>query len=200
VNDDSSPFVLQDAVAAPRRWTYDETLATLPESNRPAEIWDGDLIVSPTPSLEHQEIVLRFARFLQDWTEPRSLGKVFIAPLDMVLSPHRVTQPDIGFVAAARLDIIQRVLRGPADLVAEVVSLGGRNRDRIEKRDLYEQHGIKEYWILDPEPGTVDVLFLESASFQLTGRYHAGQSALSRLLPGFQVAVDRLFSGVRGGV
>ena len=200
MNDPQSALELHDRLALPRRWTYEETVACLPESNRPAEIWDGDLIMSPTPSLEHQEIVLRFARLLQDWTEPRCLGKVFIAPLDMVLSPHRVTQPDIGFVATARLDIIQRVLRGPADLVAEVVSLGGRNRDRIEKRDLYEQHGIKEYWILDPEPGTVDVLFLESSSFQLAGRHHSGQLAHSRLLPGFQLSVDVLFGDVRGGV
>ena len=47
---------------------------------------------------------------------------------------------------------------GPADLVAEVVSLGGRTRDRIEKRDLHEQHGVKDSWIIDPEAGTVEVL------------------------------------------
>jgi Uma2 family endonuclease len=95
-------------------------------------------------------------------------------------------------VATARLDIIQRVLRGPADLVAEVISLGGRTRDRIEKRDLYEQYGVQEYWIIDPEAQTVEVLFLEAGRYQLAQRRRPGETAESRLLPGFQLGVDRL--------
>jgi Uma2 family endonuclease len=192
MNQSEGALELHDQLALPRQWTYDETVASLPESNRPAELWDGELIMSPTPSLEHQQIVLRFARLLQDWTEPRSLGEVFIAPLDMVLSPHRVTQPDIGFVAAARLDIIQRVLRGPADLVAEVMSLGSRTRDRIEKRDLYEQYGVQEYWMIDPEAQTVEVLFLEAGRYQLAQRRRPGETAESRLLTGFHLEVDGL--------
>ncbi len=113
----------------------------------------------------------------------------------MLLSPHRATQPDVVFIATARLAIIDRVIMGPADLVAEVVSLGGRNRDRIEKRDLYEQHGIKEYWIIDPEPVTVDVLALVKGRYELAGRSQASETATSRLLPGFEMPGDTLFRG-----
>jgi Uma2 family endonuclease len=67
------------------------------------------------------------------------------------------------FISRDRREILQRAVMGPADLVAEVVSLGGRQRDRIEKRDLHEQYGVREYWIIDPEPRTVEVLALESA-------------------------------------
>jgi Uma2 family endonuclease len=200
VNDERPGLELHDAIALPRRWTYEQTVAELPESNRPCELWDGELVMSPTPSFEHQQIVLRFARVLEDWTKPRGLGIVFIAPLDMVLSPHRVTQPDVGFVSSARSNIIQRVLQGPADLVAEVVSLGGRTRDRIEKRDLYEQHGVREYWIIDPEPRSVEVLFLETAGYRSLGRSGGLDHAASQLLPGFAVPVDTLFAQIRGGV
>jgi Uma2 family endonuclease len=113
----------------------------------------------------------------------------------MVLSPHRAVQPDVAFISRERLAIIQRAIMGPADLVAEVVSLGGRNRDRIEKRDLYEQHGVNEYWIIDPEPETVEVLALVNGRYELVHRRHHGEKAASRLLPGFEVSVDYLFRG-----
>jgi Uma2 family endonuclease len=77
----------------------------------------------------------------------------------------------------------------------EVISLGSRHRDRIEKRDLYEQYGIKEYWIIDPEAQTVEVLFLENGRYRLLMRATVGQSAASRLLPGFESSVDSIFFG-----
>jgi Uma2 family endonuclease len=125
--------------------------AAFPEINQPCELWEGEPIVSPAPSFYHQEIALRFYRMLHQWVSEHRLGKVIAAPVDMVLSDHHSTQPDVAFIARDRLDIIQDAIFGPADLVAEVVSLGSRTRDRIEKRDLYEQYGVKEYWIIDPE-------------------------------------------------
>ncbi len=182
------------ALAAKHRlYTYDELVAEMAESNQPCELWDGELIMSPTPSFFHQEVVFRFQRALHDWVTAHGLGKVVGAPIDMVLSPHRAVQPDVVFIAKERLNVIQRVVMGPADLVAEVISLGGRNRDRIEKRDLYEQYGVKEYWLVDPEPETVDVLVLVNGRFELAMRRTSGQIAASRLLPGFEIPVDRLF-------
>lgn len=181
--------------SAPRRYTYVQLCAELPETNQPCELWEGELTMSPAPSFFHQEVVLAFYRQLYFWVARSGLGKVVAAPIDMVLSEHQVTQPDVAFIAQARLEIIQQAIRGPADLVAEVVSLGGRHRDRIEKRDLYEQYGVKEYWIVDPESGSVDVLWLEAGSYQLLGRAGRGEKAASRLLPGFQVAVDDLLPG-----
>ena len=178
-----------------RRYTYDELVAEMPETNQPCELWDGELIMSPAPSFFHQEIAFRFQRSLHDWVAARKLGKVVGAPIDMVLSPRRVVQPDVVFVAKDRLGIIQQAILGAADLAAEVVSLGGRTRDCIEKRDLYEQHGIKEYWIIDPETETVDVLVHMNARFELAMRCGPGQTAASRLLPGFEISVHGLFRG-----
>jgi Uma2 family endonuclease len=132
---------------------------------------------------------------LDDWVSSRNLGEVIASPIDMVFSPHQAVQPDVAFIAQARLAIIQRVIMGPADLVAEIVSLQGRSRDRIEKRDLYEQHGVKEYWIIDPEAHTVEVLALTNGRYELVQRSHPGEAAASRLLPGFEVSVGYLFRG-----
>jgi Uma2 family endonuclease len=179
----------------PRRRTYAELCAELPETNQPCELWEGEIVMSPAPSFFHQKVVLRFYRQLFDWVTPRNLGEVIAAPIEMVLSEHRVTQPDVAYIAQTRLGLIKRALMGPADLVAEVVSLGSRHRDRLEKRDLYEQHGVQEYWIIDPEAATADVLFLERGSYQLAMRCGPGQVAASRLLPGFTIALDPLLQG-----
>lgn len=179
----------------PRRYTYAQVCAELPETNQPCELWEGEIIMSPSPSFFHQEAALCFYRHLHDWVVPRRLGKVTAAPIDMVLSEHCVTQPDVAFITQARLAIIERVLMGPADLVAEIVSLGSRHRDRIEKRDLYEQYGVQEYWMIDPEARSVEVLFLEHGSYQLVLRSGVGQAAASRLLPGFEIQVDALLHG-----
>jgi len=178
-----------------RLYTYDELVAEMPETNHPHELWDGELIMAPAPFFDHQKTVLRFYRRLDDWVSATDLGEVIASPIDMVLSAHRAVQPDVAFISKDRLATIQRAIMGPADLVAEVVSLGGRNRDRIEKRDLYEQHGVKEYWMIDPEPETVEVLALVSGRYELVKRSLPGETASSRLLAGFEVSVNYLFRG-----
>jgi Uma2 family endonuclease len=178
-----------------RRYTYEELLAELPETNQPHELWDGELIMAPSPFFFHQKILTRFHRAVEDWVSSLELGEVVLSPMDMVLSPHRVVQPDLMFISRERLHIIQGHIMGAADLVAEVISLGGRNRDRIEKRDLYEQYGVKEYWLIDPEPETVDVLCLVNSRYELVMRCGTGQIAASQFLRGFEVNLDWLFHG-----
>jgi Uma2 family endonuclease len=181
------------AESVPRRYTYSQLRAELPETNQLGELWEGQLVMSPSPSFYHQQIVFCFQRALHDWVRARGLGQVVGAPIDMVLSEHRTTQPDVAFIARERLGIIHDAILGPADLVAEVISLGSRTRDRIEKRDLYEQYGVQEYWIIDPESQSADVLFLENGTYRLAMRCGIGEAAESRLLPGFRVELRPLF-------
>ena len=190
--------VLQTSVesAAPWRvWSYDELLAELEETNQPHELWDGELVMSPAPSFFHQKIVDRLHDALKAHVYSQQLGETAFAPLDMVLTQHHVTQPDVLFISNERRAIIGDRVSGAADWVAEIISPGSRRRDRIDKRDLYEQHGVREYWILDPEAQTVEALFLEAGQYHLLGRWRPGETATSRLLPGFQVSVRLLFLG-----
>ncbi len=152
--------------------------------------------MSPSPSFSHQEIVFHISRLLYAAVKKQDLGKVVAGPIDMVLSPHRVVQPDVVFIVKERLKIIGRVIDGPVDLAVEVISLGNRNRDRIEKRDLYEQYGVREYWIVDPEAQTLEVLHLDkSGRYELVMRCTPGQIARSRLVPGVEVPVEEVFGG-----
>ena len=184
----------QAKLRADRRWTFDELAAEVPESNQPMELWDGELIMAPAPSFFHQQIAFRFQKRLDAWVSEHRLGATVGAPIDMVLTSRRTAQPDVLFVSNERRHIIQDRVRGAADMVAEVISPESRRRDRIEKRDLYEQHGVREYWIIDPEAETVEVLFLDRGEYRLAGRWRPGEQAHSQLLKGFKVAVTALFA------
>ena len=107
-----------------------------------------------------------------------------------------MVQPDVLFIARERLSIISDVINGPADLVAEVISPESRRRDRFDKRDLYEQHGVREYWLLDPEAQTVEVFHLVDGQYRLLGRWRPSEIAASRLLEGFTVPVAELFGAM----
>jgi Uma2 family endonuclease len=111
----------------------------------------------------------------------------------LILAEHRPVQPDVVFIPNERRGIIGDQLRGAADLGAEILSLASRRRDRLDKRDLQEQPGVREYWLIDPEGQTVEVLHAKKGEFQLVGRWRPGEQAESRLLAGFTVPVAELF-------
>lgn len=169
-------------------------VAELEESNLPTELWDGELLISPSPSFFHQEVVDRFHDTLKAFVRPRRLGATGCAPLDMVLTNTRAPQPDVVLISGARLDLSKTRLMGASDLVAEVISPNSRRRDRVDKRDLYEQHGVKEHWLIDGETQSVEGLHLGPRECQLLGRWRPGEQATSRLLKRFHVKVSDLFS------
>ncbi|MCS7222286.1 MAG: Uma2 family endonuclease [Anaerolineae bacterium] len=180
------------ALTKRRLWTYDELIAEMPETNQPSELWEGELIVAPAPTPLHQRIVFRLARLLEHFVSEHQLGEIMIAPLDVVLSPRRVVQPDIIYISNAKHHIIQDCIRGVPDLIVEVVSPGTWRRDHVDKKTLYEQFGVLEYWIVDPEARMIEVFVLEEKSFRLLDRSGPGEPARSQLLRGLTVAVEEV--------
>ena len=169
-------------------------LDELPESNLPMELWDGEIVMSPTPSPSHQTILGSFFRALAEFSQEEKAGKVFVSPLDVVLSQHRVVQPDVFFVANATSKIIQDRIRGVPELVAEVISRSSWKRDRVEKKALYEQVAIAEYWIVDPESRSIEVFALVKGAYHLHSRAADAETAKSKLLPGFKVSFGQLLA------
>ena len=174
-----------------RYWTYDELLAEMGETNEPMELWDGELIMSPTPTPNHQRIVLRFGNALHYFVVAAKLGEVFISPLDVILTPKRVVQPDVFFVSNANRGIVQDRVRGVPDLCMEVISQTWR-RDRIDKKELYGEFGVKEYWIIDPEIRLVEVFDLAQGAYHLHVKAADAEPAESKLLKGFAVSFNQL--------
>lgn len=173
-------------------WSEEEYLSL--GEGRLIEFDGGCLEFLPTPKPEHQLIVQRLCRLLQDFALAGRLGQVFAAPLPVRLWPGKYREPDVVYVRPGRL----RSLRSPpegADLVVEVVSPGeiNRRRDEIIKRREYAEAGIAEYWIVDPAARKITVLALTDGEYAVAGSFGRRSRAKSTLLEGFEVDVGELF-------
>jgi Uma2 family endonuclease len=173
---------------AKRLWKYNEMVAELPETNQSVELWDGQIVMSPSPHPDHQRIVLRFCERLNRFVSQSKLGEVFVSPLDVVLSPRRAVQPDVLFVSNQRKHIIKDHIHGVPDLAVEVISAGTWQRDRVSKKSLYEQFGLPEYWIVDPESRTIEVFVLVKGAYALHSRAEGEAVATSKILNGFKLS------------
>ena len=167
-------------------------VAELPETNQPVELWNGEIVMSPAPHPDHQRIVGRFYRTLALFVEERGLGEVLLSPVDVVLTQKRVVQPDVLFISTARLGIVKNYIDGLPDLAMEVISESSWQRDRIQKKALYEQSDLPEYWIVDPDSETIEVFALGKGVYQLHSRAAGAQIAKSKLLTGFKISFSQL--------
>lgn len=174
--------------------TYEDYLY-LPEDGRRHEILDGEHSVSPAPSPRHQLVVLRLLLVLGNWIVERELGQLFPAPIDVVLSPSDVVQPDLAFVAADRLNLVSETnLIGAPDLVIEVLSSSSRRRDLLTKRHLYEKYGVAEYWAVDPELETVAVYRLGERGLLREAELSMPEGRLeSPVFPGLVIPLAKIF-------
>jgi Uma2 family endonuclease len=86
------------------------------------------------------------------------IGNVFSAPCDIVFSDTDIVQPDLLFISAEHASIVtEKNVQGAPDLVIEITSPSTRKTDEVIKRKLYEQYGVGEYWVVDPELEMVKV-------------------------------------------
>ena len=165
----------------------------LPEGDR-RELIEGDFYVVPAPNVRHQIISRNLGARLWEFVRKNGLGLILWVPTDVLLSQESVVQPDILFVSNERRGIITEPnIAGAPDLVVEVLSPGTADRDREMKLSLYARHGVREYWIVDPDAEAVQVMELgpEGAAGV---RMHTSGSVRSDLLPGLNVTFDEIFA------
>ncbi|MFV9505767.1 MAG: Uma2 family endonuclease [Oscillochloridaceae bacterium umkhey_bin13] len=174
-------------------WTLAD-YADLPADGLRYELINGALRMAPAPNLAHQTSSLRIVHHLYTLIEITGLGRVFTAPVDVELGPQTIVQPDLVVVlhgGVAQLSE-QRII-GPPDLIIEITSPSTASYDRREKRDLYMQVGVREYWIADPASRSIELLCLEGDTYRAEHVYRRRASLPSVVLPQWQVATDELF-------
>jgi Uma2 family endonuclease len=123
--------------------------AQIPPDGKRWELLAGDPYATPAPSPVHQRVSKRLQRQLEAYFEARGLGEVFNAPIDVILTPHDVVQPDL-VVVTDRTQISARGIEGPPTLVVEVLSPSTETHDRTVKSRRCAALGLRHYWIVDP--------------------------------------------------
>lgn len=172
--------------------TYEDYLKT-PDDER-WELLRGELLMVPSPSFAHQKIAGRLFSLLDMFVDEKALGDVIIAPFDVVLSPTNVLQPDVLFVSNSQTSIITDAnAQGAPALVIEIISPSSGTRDRETKRNIYAEHGVGEYWIVDPDARTISVLSLDGKELREVGRYTSGDTLSSPTLPGLALDPESIF-------
>lgn len=177
------------------KYTVEDYLHISESETERYELLEGELVMVPAPSWFHQIISKRLFRALDDFVNRRDLGEVQFAPLDVELSEYVVSQPDLIFLSHDRLDLVQEGrVRGAPDLVVEIFSPSTQQRDRTTKRTLYARHGVQEYWLVDPDAESIEVLTLGDEGFTQTRLFEREDTLCSPLLSELEIPLDAVFS------
>ena len=144
------------AMPATTRWTA-EMVRALPDDGNRYEVIDGELFVTPSPTLRHQHAVTEMAYRLGAYLREHAVGCVLVSPADVTFPDGSLTQPDV-FVAPLILG------RRPSEwkeitnlaLAIEVLSPSTARADRRVKLRLFQRHHVPEYWIVDVDARLVE--------------------------------------------
>lgn len=150
-----------------------------------ADLLDGVIFMASPENTDHNELLGWLYTLLRGFVEARGLGRVTINKVAYRLTDKTAPEPDLGFVRADRVDRIKRgYVDGPPDLAVEFVSPDSVDRDYDLKRRRYEEAGVSEYWIIDPDEQQTTFLVRDSASKFVEALLETTLFR-SRTLPGF---------------
>jgi Uma2 family endonuclease len=145
--------------------------AALPDDGKRYELYDGELIELPSPTLRHQRAIGNLYTILRGHVQLHARGEILLAPFDVILSDTTVFQPDILFIDRVRLGVLaEHGVEGSPTLAVEVLSPSTASRDRGRKRALYARHAVPYLWLVDPVAGAIEAYVLEGNDYRLAAR------------------------------
>lgn len=150
--------------------------------------------MSPAPRPKHQLVLANLLTELMNFVKEKDLGLLFPAPIDVRLTEEdTVVQPDIVFIAKARLAMVQDAyIAGAPDLLVEILSPHNVQHDRRVKYRLYAETGVPEYWIVDPDQCTVSVHVLRGNAYVPLAELTADGVIVSEQLSDLQLPVAQI--------
>lgn len=173
--------------------TY-EQFRQLPDDGKQYELICGEVHLTPAPNTWHQLASENLSNSLGNFVREKKLGRIAYAPIDVKLSEETALEPDLIFVSNARAGIIQdNFIAGAPDQVVEILSLSTAAHDRATKLPIYAESGVPEYWLIDPQARTVEVLKLQGKKYLVESSLAGEQVLTSTLFPGWELPLPQLF-------
>jgi len=180
----------------PIRFTVEDYKSLTESSDQRYELIDGDLYMTPSPSLRHQTVLTNLLWLLESHVRASGSGRVLVAPLDVVLGQgekRSVVQPDLLYISEARASLMTDDVIGAPDLVIEILSPSTARRDAVLKKSLYARSGVREYWIVDVDLETVDVYQLDADGYDTPSHHDTEGTIASTVVAGLEIAVTEVF-------
>lgn len=178
--------------------TYEDLERLRETRDERLELIEGELFVTPAPSLNHQDVLANTYSFFRRTIAEPGLGRVYFAPVDVRLAETTIVQPDLVVVLTDRLQSLTRPrVEGAPSLVIEIVSPSTTNYDRVTKRGVYARYGVPEYWLVDFYAWTVTV-FSDPRDCRYQRETDFGDTAVSATISGLSVDLADLFAMVPG--
>jgi Uma2 family endonuclease len=165
-------------------YTFDEFCALIPNGQK-ADLIDGVIYMASPDNTQAGELFMWFGGIVDFYVDERDLGKVYGLRIAFRLDDTNSPEPDIAFVQKDRLRLLRKgYFAGAPDLAVEIVSPDSVERDYVTKRALYQEAGVREYWIIDPLQRKVTWLRLDAKGKYREVRPRKGELH-SQVLPGF---------------
>lgn len=179
--------------AAPKLMRVDEYFAT-PETVAPTELAFGVMRVSEAPTPRHQSAVAELFRALDGHVRERQLGRMWLAPLDVVLDERRalIVQPDLLFISNDRESIVRDRVRGAPDLVVEVLSPASRIGSTDERVGWFGEYGVRECWLVHLDRRRITVIFYAGRRIDHQHVFARHEPIASTVLPEFRTSFDEM--------
>lgn len=196
-----------DVPGVTRPMTYEEYLAS-PEEMARYDILDGWKVYrlygeqkSPNPARDHQNVLLKLARCMDDWAEATRQAQIVVAPCDVAITsrPLHTRQPDILLISSERLaqnppPSAPAPLSPAPELVVEILSPSDKPTVLAAKIADYHTVDVREVWVVRTEVNTIEVVRLSVDEIETVVTYGAGETVTSIAFPGLTVRVDSIFS------
>jgi len=160
------------------------------------EIIEGEMIQKSAPTPMHQRICRKVMVILDKFINEKKAGEVLQSPIDVYLDDYNKPQPDLVYISNENKEIVTgNGIIGIPDLIIEVISPSSIIRDRIEKRNLYEKKGVKEFWLIDPEYKAIEIYTIQNNRYELLSAATILEGELtSSLFEGLTINLAEIFS------
>lgn len=165
------------------------------------ELIKGRIFVKPPfPGTRHQQVLMNLSVKIYQGIEKGS-AHLYYAPFDVRFGNtveddtiYSVVQPDLSLIFD-RTKLDDRGCLGSPDLIVEILSKGLNKTELLDKFELYQEFGVKEYWIIHPVENTLQINLLIDGVYQPSRLFTSGQKVTSTVLSGFELALEEVFEG-----